>query len=191
MLRAYSLEKTLGLGKTEGKRRRGQRRKRWLGSITDSTDMSKLREIVEHKGVWHAAVHGVAKSWTQLNNKGPLAMSGNVSVVTDMGVEGEMGLPSIQWAEARGAANILQSTGQPLASNLALQQTLTRPQMSRVLLLLFPALTGSRNDQLRQNLPSFELVPGLPGPPQHPSLPQPTEMLLTVWSTDQQHQHLQ
>ena len=164
---------------------------RWLGSITDLTDMSKLQETVEHKGVWHAAVHGVAKSWTQLNNKGHLAMSGNVSVVTDMGVEGEMGLPSIQWAEARGAANILQSIGQPLASDLALQQTLIGPQMSRVLLLLFPALTGNRNDQLQQNLPSFELVPGLPRPPQHPSLPRPKEMLLTVWSRKQQHQHLQ
>ena len=64
MLRAYSLEKTRGLGKTEGKSRRGQQRMRWLGSIIDSMDMSKLQEIVEHKGVWRAAVHGVAKSWT-------------------------------------------------------------------------------------------------------------------------------
>ena len=57
-------EKTLILGKIEGKRRRGQQRKRWLDSITDSTDMnlSKLWEIVKDREVWHASVHGVAKS---------------------------------------------------------------------------------------------------------------------------------
>ena len=85
MRRANSFEKTLMLGKIECKKRRGQQRMRWLGSIIDSMDMSKLQEIVEHKGVWRAAVHRVAKSWTQLNNKGHLAMSGNVSVVTNMG----------------------------------------------------------------------------------------------------------
>ena len=115
-------------------------------------------------------------------------MSGNVSVVLNMGMEGEMVLPSIQWAEARDAANISQSAGQPLASNLSLLQTLIMPQMSTVL-LRFPARTGSRNDQLQQNLPwIFKLVPRLPGPPQHPPLPRPKEMLLTVWSTDQYHQ---
>ena len=66
MQRADSLEKTLMLGKTEGKSRRQRQRMRWLDSITDSMDMnlSKLREIVEDRGVWHAAVHGVTKSWT-------------------------------------------------------------------------------------------------------------------------------
>ena len=58
MLRAYSLEKTLGLGKTEGKSRRGQQRMRWLGSIIDSMDMSKLQEMVKDREAWHAAVHG-------------------------------------------------------------------------------------------------------------------------------------
>ena len=65
MGRANSLEKTLMLGKIEGKRRRGQQRMRWLDGITDSTDMnlSKLREIIEDRGAWHATVHGVSKSW--------------------------------------------------------------------------------------------------------------------------------
>ena len=70
MQRADSFEKTLMLGKIEGRRRRGRQRKRWLDGIIDSVDMGLggLRELMMEREAWRAVVHGIAKSWTRLSN---------------------------------------------------------------------------------------------------------------------------
>ena len=70
MQRADSLEKTLMLGKIEGRRRRGGQRTRWLDGLTDSVDisLSKLGKIVKDREAWHTAIHGVAKIWVRLSD---------------------------------------------------------------------------------------------------------------------------
>ena len=70
MQRADLLEKTLMLGKIEGRRRRGRQRMRWLDGLIESLDMSlnKLQELVKDREAWHTSVHRVIKSWTQLSN---------------------------------------------------------------------------------------------------------------------------
>ena len=138
MRRADSLEKTLMLGKIEGKRRRGWHRMRWLDSIIDSMGMnlSKLRKIVEDREAWRAAIWGVTNSWTRLSDWTTVNHSAYAYSLQQ--VSGLLSLPITMWA----CQLFFSQAGRPAFSRLPIVSTCTvratqiqRSQLVRCLVL--------------------------------------------------------
>ena len=111
MRRVISLEKNPMLGKIEGRRRRGRQRMRWLNAITDSMDKSlgKLREMVKDREAWRAAVPGVAKNRTQLNNKSVVLTEDSFIIRSASCKEAEFNWISEKWRSTKDRNSVVRS----------------------------------------------------------------------------------